>query len=58
MNYNQLSLTKWVQGFCRNVLEESDRGRTDIMITYLSDLMEDAMDFSCRGKGGTCCIIM
>ena len=46
MNYDQLSLTQWVQGFCRNVLEESDRGRRDIMISYLSDLMEDATDFS------------
>ena len=49
MNYDQLSLTQWVQGFCRNVLEENDRGRRDIMISYLSDLMEDATDFSWQG---------
>ena len=33
----------------RNVLEENDRGRRDIMISYLSDLMEDATDFSWQG---------
>ena len=49
MNYDQLSLTQWVQGFCRNVLEERDRGRKDIMISYLSDSMEDATDFSWQG---------
>ena len=49
MTYDQLSLTQWVQGFCRNVLEESDRGRRDIMISYLSDLMEDTTDFSWQG---------
>ena len=49
MNYDQLSLTQWVQGFCKNVLEENDRGRRDIMISYLSDLMEDATDFSWQG---------
>ena len=49
MSYDQLSLTQWVQGFCRNVLEESNRDRTDIAIAYLSDLMEDNTDFLWRG---------
>ena len=46
VNYEQLSLTQWVQGFCRNILEEMDGGRKDIMVSYLADLMEDATDFS------------
>ena len=46
MNYDQLSLTEWVQGFCRNILEETNEDRKDIMVSYLADLMEDAMDFS------------
>ena len=49
LNYDQLALTQSIQGFCRNVLEESDRGHIDIMIVYLSDLMEDATDFSWQG---------
>ena len=50
MSYDQLSLTQWVQGFCRNVLEESNRDRRDITIAYLSDLMEDNKDFSWQGS--------
>ena len=49
VNYDQLSLIQWVQGFCRNLLEESDWGRKDIMVSYLADLMEDATDFSWQG---------
>ena len=46
VNYDQLSLTQWVQGFCRNILEESSVARRDAMVTYMGDLMEDATDFS------------
>ena len=47
--YDQLSLTQWVNGFCRNILEEKSESRKDIMISYLGDLMEDATDFSWQG---------
>ena len=49
VGYDQLSLTQWIQGFCRNVLEEKSESRKDIMISYLGDLMEDATDFSWQG---------
>ena len=49
IGYDQLSLTQWVQGFCRNVLEEKSESKKDIMISYLGDLMEDATDFSWQG---------
>ena len=46
ISYDQLSLTQWVQGFCRNILEENSSDKKDIMISYMADLMEDATDFS------------
>ena len=58
MNYNQLTLTQWVQGFCRNVLEESDRGHRDIMTAYLSDLIEDASDFSWQGAKAAYAVLL
>ena len=62
VTYNQLTLTQWVQGFCRNILEEKSRKRKDLMVAYLGDLMEDATDFSWQGvkaaharwRGGQC----
>ena len=44
--YDQLTLTQWVQGFCRNILEEKSGKRKDLMVAYLGDLMEDATDFT------------
>ena len=46
VTYDQLSLSQWVQGFARNILDESDHGRHERMIGYMSNLMEDATDFS------------
>ena len=46
VSYDQLSLTQFVQGFTRNILDEPDRDCRDHMLGYLSDLMEDATDFS------------
>ena len=49
VTYDQLTLTQWVQGFCKNIMEESSRKRKDAMISYMSDLMEDATDFTWQG---------
>ena len=49
ITYDQLSLTQWVQGFCKNILEQKSSERKNIMVSYLSDLMEDATDFSWQG---------
>ena len=46
VTYDQLSLSQGVQGFCRNILDEKDNGRRKRMISYMSDLMEEATDFS------------
>ena len=46
VTYDQLSLTQFVQGFCKNIMEESCNDRRYTMVSYLSDLMEDATDFS------------
>ena len=49
VSYDQLSLTQWVQGFCKNILEEGSHERREAMIAYMSDLMEDATDFLWQG---------
>ena len=49
VTYDQLNITQWVQGFCRNVMDEKDEKTRFQMIQYMSDLMEDATDFSWQG---------
>ena len=49
VTYDQLTLTQWVQGFCKNILEQKSSDRRGIMVSYLGDLMEDATDFSWQG---------
>ena len=46
ISYDQLSLTQFVQGFVKNVLEEENQNYKENMLQYLADLMEDATDFS------------
>ena len=46
VTYDQLSLSQWVQGFCPNIIDEQYNDRQERMISYMSDLMEDATDFS------------
>ena len=58
VTYDQLSLTQWVQGFCRNVLEERSGSRKDTMISYLTDLMEDATDFSWQGAKASHAVLL
>ena len=58
ITYDQLSLTQWVQGFCKNVLEQKSSSRHDTMVSYLSDLMEDAADFSWQGAKAAHAILL
>ena len=58
VTYDQLSLTQWVQGFCRNILEEKSGKRKDLMVAYLGDLMEDATDFSWQGAKAAHAVLM
>ena len=46
VTYDQLTLTQFIQGFVKNIIDESDRKCKDKMLHYLGDLMEDATDFS------------
>ena len=46
VTYDQLSLTQFIQGFVKNIIDEQDRDCKDKMLHYLGDLMEDATDFS------------
>ena len=50
VTYDQLSLTQWVQRFCKNILEQKSSDRREIMVSYLGDLMDDATDFSWQGQ--------
>ena len=49
VNYDQLSLAQWIQGFTKNIREEKSAAHRDTMIAYLGDLMEDATYFSWQG---------
>ena len=49
MSYDQLTMSQWVQGFCKNILDESDNNTREKMIQYMGELMEDATDFSWQG---------
>ena len=46
VTYDQLSLTQWVQGFARNMIEENCQETREQMLLYLADIMSDATDFS------------
>ena len=42
ITYDQLSLTQFMRGFSRNILEEGNEEIRECMVRYLSDLMENA----------------
>ena len=46
LTYDQMSLKEFVQGFTKNILEQKDEKTRESMVRYLSELMEDATDFS------------
>ena len=46
VTYNQLSPVQWMAGFCRTIREESDITVRDHMLDYVTDLLDDATDFS------------
>ena len=58
LSYDQLNLTQFVQGFARNILEESDENSRKCMLNYLSDLMEDANDFSWSNAKASHAVLM
>ena len=58
VTYVQLSLTQWVQGFCKNILEEKSSQRRNTMVSYLGDLMEDATDFTWQGAKAAHAVLM
>ena len=49
VTYDQLNITQWVQGFCRNIMDESNEKTRFQMVQYMSELMEDATDFTWQG---------
>ena len=46
LSYYQLTLSQFVQGFVKNMIDKKDRECRDIMLIYLENLMEDTTDFS------------
>ena len=44
LSYNHLNLTQFIQGFIKNILEDSSC--RELLLQYLAGLMEDANDFS------------
>ena len=58
VSYDQLSWSQWVQGFVRNILEEKSNKTRKNMLNYLSDLMEDATDFSWQGAKASHAVLL
>ena len=58
VTYDQLSVTQWVQGFCKNILQQESSDRREIMVSYLGELMEDATDFSWQGAKATHVVLL
>ena len=46
VTYDQLTMSQFVQGFVKNILEEKNLENREFMLRYLGDIMEDASDFS------------
>ena len=46
LTYDQITMTQFVQGFAKNILDEKNWDIREHMLQYLGDLMEDASDFS------------
>ena len=46
IQYDQLSMSQWVAGFCRIMRDETNLKNKDSMLDYLISLLEDAQDFS------------
>ena len=57
VSYDQLSLTQWVQGFCKNILDQKSSDRREIMVSYLGDLMEDAFPGKGQRQHMLCCYV-
>ena len=59
LSYDQLSMSQWVQGFCKIILDEPDQKIRENMIQYMGELFEDATDFfMAGGQGSSCCTAM
>ena len=49
LSYNQLSMSQWVQGFCKNMLDEPDQKIRENMIQYMGELLKMQQIFHGRG---------
>ena len=58
LSYDQLTWSQWVQGFARNILDKKSQKTREIMLTYLSDLMEDTTDFSWQGAKASHAVLL
>ena len=58
LTYDQLSMSQWVQGFCKNVLDEPDQKIREKMIQYMGELMEDATDFTWQGAKAAYAVLL
>ena len=49
LTYDQLTMAQWVQGFCRNIVDEKDEVIREKMVTYMGILWK--MPLILHGKG-------
>ena len=46
VTYDQLTMSKFVQGCVKNILDEKNLENREFMLRYLGEIMEDTSDFS------------
>ena len=58
VTYDSLSTFQWMSGFCSIIREEPDVKVKNAMLDYVTDLMEDAQDFSWPSAKGAHALIL
>ena len=58
VTYDSLSTFQWMSGFCSIIREVSDVKVKNDMLDYVTDLMEDAQDFSWPSAKGAHALIL
>ena len=58
MSYDNLSWYQWVSGFAMIAREENNVDTENAMLDYLSEITEDANDFSCQSAKASHAVLL
>ena len=56
--YDSLSVFQWTSGFCAIAKEESNLKTKNLMLEYISDLMDDAQDFDFNSAKASLAVLL